>query len=86
MYGWVNKVCFQVRRRRDSPVQHHTKKVSSNYGGEDCSIFYLEVTGEAVLIRKTVVGETEFLHSKARVFRDKSLSNRDRDLSGISPL
>ena len=38
----------------------YTEKVGSNSGGEGCSIFYLEVTGEAVLIRKTEVEETQF--------------------------
>ena len=33
-------------------VQYRTERVDSDSGGEGCSIFYLEVTGEAVLIRK----------------------------------
>ena len=37
-----------------------TERVDSNSGGEGCSIFYLGVTGEAVLIRKTEVEETQF--------------------------
>ena len=50
-------------------------------GGEGWSIFYLEVTGGAVLIliRKTEVEETQFQftyrsqfpHSRARVLRDQ---------------
>ena len=37
-----------------------TEKVGSDSGGEGCSILYLEVTGGAVLIRKTQVEETHF--------------------------
>ena len=35
----------------DHIVDRRIEKVGSDSGGEDCSIFYLEVTGEAVLIR-----------------------------------
>ena len=40
----------------------HTEKVSSDFGGEVTQFFtdYLEVTGGAALIRKTVVEETQF--------------------------
>ena len=34
------------------------ERVGLDFGREGCSIFYLEVTGEAVLIRKTEVEET----------------------------
>ena len=36
------------------------ERVGSDSGGEGCSIFYLEMTGEAVLIGKTEVEETQF--------------------------
>ena len=37
-----------------------TERVGSDSGGEGCSIFYLEVTGEAVLIGKTEIEEMQF--------------------------
>ena len=39
-------------------VLYSIEKVSLNVGREGYSIFYLKVTGEAVLIRKTKVEET----------------------------
>ena len=37
-----------------------TEKVGFGLWWRSCSILYLEVTGGAVLIRKTVAGETQF--------------------------
>ena len=39
---------------------HRTERIGSDSGGEGCSIFYLELTGEAVLVKKTEVEETQF--------------------------
>ena len=37
-----------------------TEEVSSDSGGEDCLIFYSELTEGAILITKTEVEETQF--------------------------
>ena len=41
--------------------EESSEKVSSDSGREGCSIFYLEPTGGAALIRKTEVEETQFV-------------------------
>ena len=70
---------MRIRASKDipvSPATHYlpgTEKVGSDSGRESCSIFYLEMAGGAVLIRKTEVEETQsrIPSLRARVFRDQ---------------
>ena len=93
----LNIICRE--RPASTNSSFGTERVGSDSGGEGCSIFYLEVTGEAVLISKTEREETQFQSTfrsqipsiqSARFPRlnstsglPKFLTNRDRVLSGI---
>ena len=52
----------------------HTERVDSDSGGEGCSVFYLEMTGEPVSKRKTEVEESQFQSAfRSRIPSLKSL-------------
>ena len=53
---------FRVRRE-EMRKNRRTERVGFGLWWRSCSIFYLEVTGGAVLIRKTVVEETQFQYT-----------------------
>ncbi len=46
--------------RQNHSQCERAERVGLDSGGEGCSIFYLEVMGEAVLIRTTDAEETKF--------------------------